>query len=407
KLDPAAMEHTVKVLRRFRKATEAHAVERVRVVATSPLRDASNARTFMDWVRRATGWTIEVISGLDEGRLIRLIHSLPLGAVRLTQAFLKSDPPSAGDIARLRGAIAAQLDRVAPEIRAAKVETAIATSGTAATLAAMRRSRTVTRAAMREQWTAVAGASLAERRRMPGIGSRRAEIIVAGAALFSEVLSRFHLRAFRYSPLGLRDGMLAEMASAGRPAGRGQLQRERRDGLVALGARYGVDAAHAERVRRWALDLFRRLRPLHHLPAEYAEWIGAAAMVAEIGYFVNRSGARRHSQYLVAHSEIVGFSPSQRAVIAALVRHVDGARPILGSGALARAVLLLRLARALDQGRRGAVSAVRLRRRRGGVEIHLKAPTGALEAWAVEREAPFWRDVLGTGLRVRTAAARR
>src|SRR2546423_14988945 len=71
-LDPDAMSSTVKVLERFQRAAQKHAAERVRIVATSALRDARNSRVFLDWVRTAVGWRIEVITGLEEGRLIHL-----------------------------------------------------------------------------------------------------------------------------------------------------------------------------------------------------------------------------------------------------------------------------------------------------------------------------------------------
>src|SRR5579883_1238333 len=121
-LDPQAMAHTLRVLRRYHRAVQTYGADRVRVVATSALRDAHNSRTFRDWVRTATGWKVEVISGLEEGRLIHLgvlsgariadkrallidlgggsceltlslsgriedMVSLPIGAVRLTQTF--------------------------------------------------------------------------------------------------------------------------------------------------------------------------------------------------------------------------------------------------------------------------------------------------------------------------------
>src|SRR5436309_7772024 len=63
-LSPAAMEETVKVLRRFHRATQKYAADSVRVVATSALRDARNSRAFREWVRSATGWKVEIISGL-------------------------------------------------------------------------------------------------------------------------------------------------------------------------------------------------------------------------------------------------------------------------------------------------------------------------------------------------------
>src|SRR5579872_700906 len=123
-LTPDSMAETVKVLRRFHRATQQVVTDSVRVVATSALRDARNSQAFLEWVRSATGWTVEIISGLEEARLIHLglvsnartdnrptlmidlgggsceltvshgghirdAVSLPLGAVRLTDEFLR------------------------------------------------------------------------------------------------------------------------------------------------------------------------------------------------------------------------------------------------------------------------------------------------------------------------------
>src|SRR3982751_5081923 len=71
-LAPEAMAQTVKVLNRFYRATQRYGVEQVKIVSTSPLRDARNARALMEWVKSVTGWNIQVISGLEEGRLIHL-----------------------------------------------------------------------------------------------------------------------------------------------------------------------------------------------------------------------------------------------------------------------------------------------------------------------------------------------
>src|SRR5471032_776290 len=69
-ISPEAMANTIKALKRFHKAVQTHVVDKVRVVATSAMRDARNASAFTEWVRATTGWNVEVISGLEEGRLI-------------------------------------------------------------------------------------------------------------------------------------------------------------------------------------------------------------------------------------------------------------------------------------------------------------------------------------------------
>src|ERR1700678_2928613 len=170
-LTPESISDTVKVLRRFHRSTQQVVTEPVRVVATSALRDARNSQAFLEWVRSSTGWNVEIISGLEEARLIHLglisnlraapsptlmmdlgggsceltlsAHghiretvSLPLGAVRLTDEFLRHDPPRKGELKRMHGFITREVNRIASRVVAAKVRNVIATSGTAAALAA-------------------------------------------------------------------------------------------------------------------------------------------------------------------------------------------------------------------------------------------------------------------------------
>src|SRR3978361_1886800 len=127
-ISPEAMAATIRALKRFHKAVQLHVCDKVRVVATSAMRDARNAAAFTEWVKSSTGWNVEVISGLEEGRLIQLgvvthepgakgrcllidlgggscevtvsdgglvkeMGRLPLGGGRLTQGVLRDTPP--------------------------------------------------------------------------------------------------------------------------------------------------------------------------------------------------------------------------------------------------------------------------------------------------------------------------
>ncbi|MGH9668866.1 MAG: Ppx/GppA phosphatase family protein, partial [Terriglobales bacterium] len=420
-------------------------------------RDARNAHAFREWVRAATGWDVGVVTGLDEARLIHLgilansrlspspvllmdlgggsceltvsrkghikeTVSLPLGAVRLTREFLRHDPPKKKEMARMRKFVAEEVGRVAAPIVSARVRRMIATSGTAAALSENRRraqglrpgSVVVSRRVAIKMAAKLAKLTQEERQRLPGIGLKRAEIIVAGATVFAEVMERCGLPGFRYSPLGLRDGLLAEMAAEHdrRTRSRRQIESDRRDALAALGARYQADAEHAQEVRERALELFAELRALHQLPAEYEEWLSAAAMLHEVGGYVNRAGRHRHTYYIIAHSEIFGYTQAQRRLIAALARYLGKSRPAPGDRALKvlplsdrepvrRAVVLLRLAAALDQGRRSAVRRVRARVKDSRVVLTLQSRrrTGAdLELWALEKERGYFREVFGREL---------
>ncbi|MGA9558199.1 MAG: Ppx/GppA family phosphatase, partial [Terriglobales bacterium] len=258
-LAPEAMSETVRVLRRFHRAIQECGTDAVKVVATAALRDARNSHAFLEWVRSTTGWTIEIISGLEEARLIHLgiishtrlgaanvlladlgggsceltlsreghirdTVSLPLGAVRLTSEFLKHDPPRKRELKQLQSFVTREVGRIQNRIRAARVRTVIATSGTADALAGIaghltrtkrrRATMPVTREMMRRIVKQITRMTIEERQKVPGIGPRRAEIIVAGTQVYAELLESFGLAGFRYSPLGLRDGILAQMLAA-------------------------------------------------------------------------------------------------------------------------------------------------------------------------------------------------
>lgn len=457
-LTPESMDETIKVLRRFHRSTQQIVADNVRVVATSALRDARNSQAFLEWVRSATGWRVEIISGLEEARLIHLglvssarvdrlttlmidlgggsceltvtrgghirdAVSLPLGAVRLTDEFLRHDPARKGELKRLRGFVAREVNRIANRIGAARVKSVIATSGTAAAIAAAaahqrsgktRQRQMVTRVEMTRLAKRLARLPVAERRKIEGIGPRRAEIIVAGATVYRELLDRLRLGGFRYSPLGLRDGILAQMAAdydRSTRSGR-QLESERWESILKAVDHYHVERKHALDVRDSAMLLFSRLHSLHRLPPEYREWLSAAAMLYEVGDYVNRNGHHRHTHYIISNSEILGYTPQQRRIIAAMARYLGKSRPTVEDGPmklidpadrppLQKAILLLRLARALNLGRSRAVREVKIGLRSPEVRLTLvpRRNLGVdLELWAIEKERDYFLEVFGREL---------
>src|SRR5207248_600373 len=175
---------------------------------------------------------------------------------------------------------------------------------------------------------------------------------------------------------------------------------------------YRVDMGHALQVRDSAMELFSALKSLHHLPPEYREWLSAAAMLYEVGDYVNRNGRHRHAYYIISHSEILGYTPNQRRIIAAIARYLGKSRPVATDSAIKvlspgerekvrKASLLLRLARAANLGRSNAVRDMRVRVHHQKVSIALTPKPRAsidLELWALNKEDNYFREVLGREL---------
>ncbi|MFZ0305142.1 MAG: Ppx/GppA phosphatase family protein [Terracidiphilus sp.] len=490
-VSPEAMAATLRALKRFQRAVQSHGVDQIRVVATSAMRDARNSGAFQAWVKAETGWNLEIISGLEEGRLIHLgvmsnepgtsgrvllldlgggsceitlserkriveTISLPLGAVRLTEQFLSADPPTKDGLARMRQLIGRELRRAHRKIQPGRTPQVIATSGTAAALSdawmagsingkgsggkgsggkgsgdkwaeksSGQRGRAksgaadlVPAGAVRKLAGKLAKMALPEREAIEGIGPRRAEIIVAGTEVYAELLEGFGLRGFRYSPLGLRDGILAQMLAGqdARAKAHREFEHERWESVLATARRYGVDTKQADPVRAHAMQLFSELRHLHELPPEYESWIAAAAILRDTGKFINHQGHHRHTQYIVSSSEIYGYTQMQRTIVSAIARYLGKSRPQPGDRALRnipaeehqnvhRAVVLLRLAVALNQDRASDVLRVMVKvyPKRVYLEVEPGRTGAELEIWSLRREAGYFREVFGRELFVTLA----
>ena len=472
-VSPEAMALTLRALKRFQRAVQEHAVDQIRAVATAALRDARNGAAFQAWVKAETGWNLEIISGLEEGRLIHrgimsleqgvggrvlLVDlgggsceitlsehkriketvSLPLGAVRLTEGFLTADPAPAEGLAQMRLLISRELRRARRKISPERVSLVIATSGTAAALAeasvalAKNSKRVVKKSVgarrlgglqpgpgvaltplVRKIAVKLAKMSLPEREAMQGVGPRRAEIIVAGAQVYAEFLEHFGLPGFRYSELGLRDGILAQMLAEQdtRATSHLEFEHERWESVVATARSYGVDVRQAEPVRAHAAQLFRELKTLHELPEDYGHWLAAAAMLRDTGKYINHQGHHRHTQYIISSSELYGYTPVQRTIVSAIARYLGKTRPEPGDRAMRnipteehknvhRAVVLLRLAVALNQDRASDVLrvAAKIYPKRVYVEIKPGRTGAELELWSLRKEADYFRDVFGREL---------
>jgi exopolyphosphatase/guanosine-5'-triphosphate,3'-diphosphate pyrophosphatase len=422
----------------------------VRAVATSALRDASNQQEFLERASQVLGTPVEIISGQEEARLIHqgvearwpqpdkraLIvdvgggsaeviladhgvlseaFSKPLGAVRLTEVFLKSDPPSPLELHRMHEYIEEKLATPLRRIGAGPFDRVIATSATAAAIVCavnrVRRSRRdeadrlkASIAQIRRFYREICDGDLAARRKIVGIGPKRAELIVAGTAVFLRVLELFHQPSLHYSAAGVRDGIIADLTARGVGRELSMLNRDQRRAVELMARRYGVQVPHARKVADLARRLFESLQSLHRLPPAFGKLLEAAAYLHDIGHYVSDTAHHKHSYYLVINSDLPGFTDTERQMIALLCRYHRRTMPVPRHSPFQtldpearRAILLLtpllRIADSLDRSHEQRVSDLQVQLRNASVAIALESGQDTdLEMWAAERVADSFRE---------------
>ena len=440
-----AADFVCAVLRRMAAAYTKLDPLAVRAVATAAVRDASNQREFIDRASEALGTPVEIISGREEARLIHLgvescwphpdrrlmivdvgggsaeiilaenghlsdAYSKPLGAVRLTGMFLDDDPPHPEQIARMHNYIQERLAAVVQKMGAKPCDRAVATSSTAAAMVCavnrVPRSRReqadrfrATLPQVRRLYKELSGRNSAGRAKIPGIGLRRAQIIVPGVAVLLECMQRFHLPSLYYSVAGVREGLVADLAARRVGSERLQLARDARREVERLAARYQVPLKRARKVAHFARTLFESLRPLHGLPPDWAKLLEAAAYLFDAGHFVSDTGHHKHSEYIVLNSDLPGFTDHEKTLVGNLCRFHRKAMPSArhtdfqqlapeDRRALYLLIPLLRLADALDRGHEQRVEDIACEVDAAGVTIRTISSSKAdLEIWAAERVA--------------------
>ena len=456
RIAPEAMQFVCQNLARMAQEFRKSEVTAVRAVATSAVRDASNQEQFLQQASEALGAPVEIISGQEEARLIHLgvqarwpqagervlvvdvgggstevilssrgalsvAFSKPLGAVRLTEVFLSTDPASELNLRHMERYIDEKLATPLQRIGLQPFSRMIGTSATAAALvcAANRIPRArrdeadrlrATTSQVRKLYEELRTSDLAARRKTLGIGPRRAELIVAGTAVFLRVLQLFRHGSMYYSAAGVRDGIIADLAARGVGRELAKLSRDQRKEVEQMARRYGVQVNHARKVASLGQALFEALAPLHKLPPSYGKLLEAAAYLHDIGHFVSDTAHHKHSFYLVLNSDLPGFTDPERQVIAALCRYHRKAMPSTRHAAFEslpqeyRQALfllapLLRLADSLDRGHEQRVERMHVELRNGNVVLGLESKTGVdLELWAAGRIGDLFREVYQTPL---------
>jgi exopolyphosphatase / guanosine-5'-triphosphate,3'-diphosphate pyrophosphatase len=467
-LTPDAVDRGIDTLQRFRRIADISDAK-VYAVATSAVREAENAAVFIDRARAEAGVEIEIISGVEEARLIHLgvlqslpvfdrrlvlvdigggsteilvgergetvaVGSLKIGAIRLTRRFFKTDRLHPSAVDACRRFVRAALVPMAREVRRAGFEVAVGSSGTIEAVAAMAGAargdsspRTfngfeLSRRGVKQAVKGLAAAdTVDERRKLPGVDPTRADILLAGAIILEQVMAELSIDGLLVSDYALREGVLLDALARERGATLHHLQDLRRRSVLHLVDLMDEDAQHSRRVAGLALQLFDQTADWHGLDDAAREILEAGTLLANVGLFVSHSGHHKHSYYVIRNSDhLSGFTDHEIELIALVARYhrksapkskhpeFDALRP--SDQQTVRALAgLARVAIALDRTHAGLVESVAVCAEGDELVIEVTGQPGvdiSLELFTAGERKDLLEEVFGRKIRLVESAER-
>ncbi len=467
-LTDVAMERAFETLKHFRDLASSYKVEQLVIAATSAVREAPNGRDFLLKIRDRLGLEVDLVSGPEEARLIYLgvlsgmtfgerphylldigggstelilangsdalaLTSTRVGAVRLQRDFIHKEPISSQRREFLKtfvqGSLEPAVEKVRRRITGGEHPLMIATSGTAMAIGSLIASEDeksplklhgyrLRKKQLDEVVEMLAKLSLNERRDLPSLNDRRAEIIFPGAMILQTVMQMLEVDELILSERALREGLIVDwMMRHGLLKDRFNFQSSIRQRTVLHQAhRFAVNRKRAERVAFHALTLFdKTYGVLHHDEGNGRDLLWAAAMLHACGQHINQSAYHKHSWYLIRHGELLGYSQAEHLMVAAIARYHRRSLPKKRHDAwqflskkefrtVNEMALLLRLATALDRRPEPVVASITVQIKNKEVVLELipekETQNLSLEKWSLMNCASIVEDSLGVKLQI-------
>lgn len=465
-LTDIAMNRAMEALKRCKELGSSLKVDQMIAVATSATREAPNGKAFLQRIEQELGIVVDLISGQEEARRIylgvlsgmdfggkihavidigggsteiilgdsqsiRFLSSTKIGAVRLTQDFIDSDPINTKDFIRLQAYVQGMLERPVEEFKQAlnsgEKPLLVGTSGTAQTLAmihALNHQNTepltlngyqITRKEIEDILNNLTKMSYSERVSLTGMSERRAEIIIAGVVILLEAMKMLEIDSLTVCERALREGVIVDwMLQHGYIENRLAYQAEVRPrNIYKIAHKYQVDLPHAEIVAEFALNIFDSIKgQLHFWGDLEREYLWSATILHNSGLYISHSAHHKHSYYLIRNSELLGFSEIEIELIAQIARYHRKSKPKRKHETYAslsdyhrkmikQLSAIMRLAIALDRRQIGAIRELECRYDSEYKQLHLhlyptvKGDDCALELWNLDYKKPIFEQEYG------------
>lgn len=450
KLSGENIKATVKVMREIEKECRKFKVDVFSAVATSAVREASNRQALILEIAETTGIEVEIIPGSEESRLIALgnlgevaptrqdyliidigggsaeviltndfniiqEHSLPLGAVRLREHYAPSDPLHQQEFDILHDQIAATLKNYLKILTIPQDTLCYGCAGTIRALIEINteenwkeaENKTISLARINGLIEQMKRMTLSQRVKKFGLEKRRAEIILHGAMVLSEIMKFLSLPEVQLSPYGVRDGLVQDFMETHGFKHEIPFERERAfvKGIFTMVDRFHTDREHQVHVCNLALSIYDILKPLHKYGVYEKNILKGAALLHDIGQYISYSKHHKHSYYIIIHSDMPGMTEKEKLLIATIARYHRRAIPSLKQSEyqtldasermmIRRLAGILRIADALDKEHQSLVTAVDCKIRKDRVEFILKTIRHIpVEIWAASHKANLFEQV--------------
>jgi exopolyphosphatase/guanosine-5'-triphosphate,3'-diphosphate pyrophosphatase len=453
-LTEETMNRAVEAFGRFSVVLERHGVRWTKAVATSATREAFNREIFLDRVSQTTGIEIEVIGPEEEARLVHIAvaerinlknklallidigggsteitlvsdgsiiatESYRMGAVRLLQVLEEKKQGERRFSQLVREYVDGAQRRIARELGGREIDVCVGTGGNIESLGDLRRevfgkdrNTVLTREELDTLVKRLQGTTYEGRIQEFHLRPDRADVIVPASIVLQKVVRLAGVDEVQIPGVGLKDGLLADIV--------GELFGDRKHlhrtqvtaSALQLGRKYGFDEQHGQTTAKFAVKLFDETRQLHNLTLEHRLLLEVAALLHDIGQFVNVADHHKHTQYLLMATPLVGLSTEQIELVANVARYhrksfpkpqheYYAALPPKERVVVTKLAALLRLADAMDNEHASKVTDVSLEFKKPKVTLRLTGNGDMLlEKWALAKKAALFEEVFSVRLAI-------
>ena len=452
-LEEPTLQHTEEAFLYFKRMAENYGVQKLRAVATSAAREAANRDLLVERVFQTSAIELEVISSEEEARLIHqaVVHELNLkskrallidigggsievtistgqnivstesynmGTVRLLEKWNTNASPKHHLAKMVREYADTARHRLDREIGAGKIQICAATGGNVEEIGRLRRKlfkadsdRLVMLDELKRLIERLDDMSYEERITRMKLRPDRADVILPASIVLYTIASEAGVEQIAIPHVGLKDGILLDIAEALSRCPQPHRKEQAWESALHLGRKYQFEESHARLTAMLVKRLFEQTKPLHNIDDSNLLLLEVAALLHDIGHFINPTDHEKQGYHLLNAHRLLGLTTYEQKIIASLVLLHRPKKSWLEEGLkclspkdhilVLKLSALVRLADAMDISHAGSVTDAIVSTTDSGWSIQLLGRSDMMLAkWALAKHKSLFEEVFGVALKV-------